>query len=275
MEQIQDVPLDALEQYMREVRRTPPLTGEEEAQLFLCMEQGIDAQQARTRLIAGYQPLVLALAKRFMRNCKALELLDLVQEGNIALLQALAKYDRRKEETSFGTFAFAWLRISMLTACWRYEGTIRLPWHKARALRQMKAVNDALYGLLGREPTICEIASEMATTEGNLLELLVLREQQQVVSLDTSIDDDEGMTLADVIEDTSLSTDDDLSSLEEVLEHLNECERAVILVRYGFGDGRAYTQQETARLLGMGLNEVQELDRRARIRLRRVLLQAS
>ncbi len=275
MEHMQDVPLGAFEQFMSEVRRTPQLTGEEETQLFLCMEQGIDSQQARDRLVAGYQPLVLALAKRFVRNCKTLELLDLVQEGNVALLQALAKYDGRREETSFGTFAFAWIRISMLTACWRYEGTIRLPWHKARALKQMKAVNDALYSLLGREPTICETAAEMGTTEGNVLELLVLQEQQQVMSLDTPIDDDEGMTLAEAIEDTATTVDDDLSTLEEMLECLTERERTVILTRYGFGDGRAYTQQETARLLGMGLNRVQELDRRARIRLRRVLLQAS
>jgi RNA polymerase nonessential primary-like sigma factor len=115
----------------------------------------------------------------------------------------------------------------------------------------------------------------MGIADREVRELVVLRELQ-VVSLDAPVDDDGDVTLAEVIEDTGISSDEDVSSLEDVLKHLSEQERAVILVRYGFGDSQPCTQAETAQVLGMKLRRVQELDWRARIRLRRVLeLQAS
>jgi DNA-directed RNA polymerase sigma subunit (sigma70/sigma32) len=79
-------PLDALEQYLREVKRIPSLTSEEETQLLVSIKCGIGAKQARARLIEGYQPLLIGLAKRFVRHCRLMELLDLVQEGNRGLL---------------------------------------------------------------------------------------------------------------------------------------------------------------------------------------------
>jgi DNA-directed RNA polymerase sigma subunit (sigma70/sigma32) len=119
--------LAALDQYLQEVKWISPLTSEEETSLLSCLERGIDVQQARDRLTQGYQPLMIGLAKRFVRHCRDMDFLDLIQEGNAAFLQGLEKYDVRKQGSSFGTFIFSWVRVAMLTALWRYQGSIRLP----------------------------------------------------------------------------------------------------------------------------------------------------
>jgi len=270
----QDVSLAAIDQYMREVRWIAPLTNEEETVLLSCIERGVDGQQAYDRLTQGYLPLMIGLAKRLVRYCRDMDFLDLVQEGNEAFLRGLQKYDARKQEASFGTFIFSWVRVAMLTALWRYQGSIRVPLHKVRAIKRMKDVNDDLYLLLHREPTIAETAVGMKMTEWDVRELIVLQEQQ-VVSLDAYMDEDEEMTLGEMIEDTlaSVFVDEDGFSVEDVLTSLTEQERAVVLARYGFDDDddEPRTQQEVAQVLGMRLSKVQHLERRARIRLRRVL----
>jgi len=75
----QDVSLGALEQYEREVKRIPSLEDEEEAHLLQCLKRGENVKQVRDRLVAGYQSLVFALARRFKRHCRVMDVLDLVQ----------------------------------------------------------------------------------------------------------------------------------------------------------------------------------------------------
>jgi len=257
---------------MREVRQTPQLTSDEEARLLSYLASGSDAQQSRDRLVAGYQPLVIGLAKRFVRHCQGVELLDLVQDGNEALLHALDKFDVRRGESSFRTYVFIWIRTTMLAAVWQYQGAIRLPMHKLRAIRQMGIVNTRLLSELGREPTLAETAQAMDLSERDVRELVVLQEQQ-IVSLHMTLDDDGDTRLEDVIADAAAFpfADDGFVSVEDVLDCLNERERTVIQLRYEFADGRAYTQREAADALGVSLTIVQKIDRRAKMRLRRAL----
>jgi RNA polymerase primary sigma factor len=160
----------------------------------------------------------------------------------------------------------------MLMAFWQYEGTIRLPLQKVRAMRHMGVVKTRLLSELGREPTVAEIAREMEMDERAVRELMALQEQQ-VVSLYAFPMDDNDLSLADVVPDTTASAlvDDDFSSVEGALRCLPERERLVIRLRYGFQNGQAYTQQEVASLLGVALSTVAMLDRRAQLRLRKVL----
>lgn len=268
----QDISLGSLEQYMREVQRIPTLTPGEETDLLLRLKNGIDAGQARERIVAGYQPLLIGLAKRFARHCRELELLDLVQEGNEGLLRALEKYDMGKGESTFRTFAFSWIRTVMLTAFWQYEKAIRLPLHKVRAIRQMGTVTTRLLSELGREPSVAETAREMSIQERDVRELVMLQDQQ-VVSLHAFPRDDDELALEETIADptTTNSADDIGMSVEEALLHLSERERVVVKLRFGFHDGQTYTQKEVANVLGVALSTVIALDRRAQKRLRQVL----
>jgi RNA polymerase primary sigma factor len=271
---LQSIEFSAHELYMREVRHTPHLTSDEEARLLSYLASGKDVQQSLDRLVAGYQPLVIGLAKRFVRRCQGVELLDLVQDGNEALLHALEKYDVHRGESSFRTFAFTWIRTTMLTSVWQYQGAIRLPMHKLRAIRQMGIVQTRLFSELGREPTLAETAQAMDMSERDVWKLVVLQEQQ-IVSLHMTLADESDTQLEEVIEDAAASSfaDDGFVSVEDVLKYLNERERVVIQLRHGFVDGRVYTQKETAEVLGVALSTVQMLDRRAKMRLRRVLEQ--
>jgi RNA polymerase sigma factor (sigma-70 family) len=265
------VSLSALDQYMCEVKRTEPLTSEEERQLCLQLAEGIHAQQARDRLVEGCQQMIIGLAKRFVRGCQHMELLDFVQEGNHGLLEAMKRYDGRRTESSFKTFAFTWVRVTMLLAYWQHERAIRVPLHKVRSIRRMKSCKIQLLATLGREPTITEIGKEMGMMGRDVLELRTLQEQQ-VMSVHMPLDDGETL-LEEVLEDPAATAfaDDGFSSAEDVLDLLPERERAVIQLRYGLVDGCVYTQQEVAHLLGIGLSTVKVLDRRAKMRLRRSL----
>lgn len=285
--QVRDVPLSAIEQYLRGVKLAAPLLEEEEAQLLQCSELGQVEQakrcpdagvlraseQARDRLIEGYQPLLIGLARRYIPHCREMELLDLVQEGNVGLLQALEKFDGCVGSGSFRTWAFSWVRGLMLLALWQYEGAIRLPLEKARAVRQMGMANARLLAVLGREPTIEETAVEMNVSEKDVRDLVVLQEQA-VVSIHAFPDGDEDCKLEDTIVDprTSDDADEDLRDLlAEALVMLPDRERIVVNLRYGFEDGQARTQREVAYLLGVSTSRVAELDRRAQRRLRQLM----
>jgi RNA polymerase sigma factor (sigma-70 family) len=284
--QEQDIPLGAHEQYLCGVRWTEPLVDEEEAELLHCIEQGRveqekqtpdasilrTADRARTRLIEGYQALLVGLAKRYVRHCRTMELLDLVQEGNLGLLAAVEKYDRRLGVGSFRTWAFSWVRGMMLIALWQYEGAIRLPQERARAVRRLTMVHAQLCTVLGREPTLEETAEEMGVRENVVRELMVLREQH-VVSLYAFTDDDGDYSMEETIVDpTSTDVEEDICDLlADALVMLPERERLVINLRYGFEDGQSRTQKEVAYLLGVSAARVAALDRQAQRRLRQLL----
>ena len=264
-------PLTAYSQYLREIQGIAPLTDEEEAKLLQCIACGVDAQRVRERLVEGYLHVVVGLARRFVRDCKHLDLLDFVQEGNLGLLEAIKKYSASKKEVSFRTFACAWMRGYMLIAYWQYERAISIPFNKVRAIRRMNAASTQLLALLGREPTLTELAREMGISKRDVQELAVLQ-QQRVVSLHAPLEDGETL-LEDVLEDAAAAAfaDDGFFSVEDVLEKLTDREQMVIQLRYGLVDGCVYTQREVADRLGVASSRVAALEHRAKMRLRQAL----
>jgi RNA polymerase primary sigma factor len=267
----QYMPYGALEQYMRAVNWVPQLVESEEEQLLTCLKFGEGTQATRTRLVEGYQPLIIGLARRYVRHCRDLELMDLVQEGNLGLLQAIDRYEFRDSGASFKTWAFTWVRGAMLVALCQ-EGAFHVPVAKIKAVRRMEHVSAHLLALLGREPTIAEIAQEMGMEDCEVRELVVLQ-GRETYSLYLPVSEDGETLLEDVIEDpvASAFVEDGLSSVEDVLTHLTESERMVVGLRYGLVDGLPYTQRETAELLGIALSTVMALDRSAKRRLRKAL----
>jgi RNA polymerase primary sigma factor len=268
----QDVPLGAFEQYRREIKWITPLSEEEEQQLIQQLQCDEEIQQARERLIEGYLSLVLGIARHYERFCRELDLLDLVQEGNLGLLQACARYDGSQHGSSFRTWAYTWIRGRIRYAL-LLEGNLRLPLRKAQAIRQMRAVSARLATTLGREPKLEEIACEMEMTEWQVRELMVLQ-AQHVVSLEASLDEDGEVQLHETLVDPAADvfTGDGFSTVEDVLRSLTWREQAVMKLRYGLDDGHPRTQREVAELLGMKLSTVQGLDVRAKWRLRRALV---
>jgi RNA polymerase primary sigma factor len=275
MQQTQEcnLSLSAVDQYMREARRIAQLTTDEETYLLSCISRGNDVKQARDRLVEGYQPLIIGLAKRFVRDCTHMQLLDFVQEGNSGLLRAIEKYNGQLMASSFKTLAFAWVRGAMLTAYWQCERAIRLPLNQVRAIQRVQTVYNRLLEQLGCEPTPAKVAREMGVKEQEVQALLALRDQQ-VVSLHTHVDEESDTSFEDMLEDSTAAAfaDDGFFSVEDVLRLLPEQERGVFQLRFGLTGGRAHTQREVADVLGIALSTVQVLDRRARMRLREALI---
>src|SRR5579859_4394736 len=130
-----DVSLMAKDQYMREVHRVEPATEEEEAQLLGHIErarrdpthQGLArlAQQARERLVEVYQPMVIACAYRMARRCHRLEVMDLIQEGNVALLRVIDTCDLWRD-CPLSALVAVYVRYALLDALREHNGSVRL-----------------------------------------------------------------------------------------------------------------------------------------------------
>ncbi len=276
----QPTSLGALDQYVAQVGRIPPLTEEEEEQLLRhighkrvgcaggCSSDCVRNERlARDRMVEGYQPFVLSLAKKYApRDLQADLLLDFVQEGNVGLLQAIEGYDEVSGKSSFRTWAFLWIGGRVRAAFWQQTGMIRIPVRKARAIRRMEVVATKLLSELDREPMLEEMAREMGIAEQEVRELVVLRTQQEVVSLHVSTDED-GELLLDMIPDASSSPE----SVEEVFGCLRGNERLVMQLRYGVGVHRPHSHKEIAASLGLALSAVQALEESAKRGVRRAL----
>jgi len=132
-------PLFAQDQYLSEVRHTTPLPADTET-AFLSVCRHDDA--ARERLVGAYQPLVLNVARRYLRRDGALDLMDLVQEGNIGLLNALDQYDSALG-TAFSTLAFTCIRAAITAAGVLAQLLVAVARQQERMLSDAMAVPDA------------------------------------------------------------------------------------------------------------------------------------
>jgi RNA polymerase primary sigma factor len=233
------------------------------------------------RLVAGYQPLITMLARRYERRCHLLTLLDLVQEGSVGLLEALRRYalpDSSEDEeigARFRAWAVPWIRGAMLAVIRRSEGAIRLPARTLHAIARMGAARSELLAILGYEPTQQELADSLDVPVARVRELLALATLREPASLDgvTAKDGADGFVGASAIEDRE---EEGYSGLQrrvlEFVAALPDRARQMMALRYGFGRGASHTQQEVSELFGVARSTVEAIDRGVRLRLREALL---
>jgi RNA polymerase primary sigma factor len=270
-----EVPLTARDLYLHDVKQVSHLTGNEGVGLLCQLASCTDkqkTQQARERLVEAYQLLVIRLATYHQRGCRFLTFLDLVQEGNLGLLQAVAHYDAAKHQISFAAWVVGWVRGAMLAAYWRCEGAMRVPIHRARAIRRLNAAMVQLMNELGCEPTVDDLAKSLSIATQEVQELLILREQQVVNTFSGEEDNSILRESMDSIPDNASSDTSAVhEQVAEALETLSPRERCVVELRYGFADGASRTIREVASVLGLSTTTVKDIDTVARIRLRAAL----
>src|SRR2546430_753722 len=141
-----------------------------------------EANQARDRLIEGFLRLVVCIARQYVGVCRGMDLLDLIQEGNEALLKAIERHQSGKG-SPLVAFVSRYVRGAMLMALYRRDGMVRIDGLTLQALRQLRLAEDRLVAALGREPYLREMASEMGVGVDKVLDLLEVRERKQVASL--------------------------------------------------------------------------------------------
>ena len=229
----------------------------------------LDLQQAKNELIQANLRLVVSIAKRYAN--RGLSFLDLIQEGNLGLIQAMVKFDYTKG-FKFSTYASWWIRAAILRAFAEKSRTIRIPNYLFEIKgKLMKSFKD-LVKKLGREPTPQELSKDSGIPLHDVEKILNLIEEP--VSLDMPIGEEDS-TLEDLIPDEkSLSPGDSLlekdlvEQVRKLLAGLSPREEKILRLRFGIGEDGECTLEEIGRQFGLSRERIRQIEAKALDRLR-------
>jgi len=243
------------------------LSPKEQARLESIIEQGT---AARERLIMANTRLVLSVAKRY--TGRGIPLLDLVHEGIIGLIRATKKFDPARGNR-FSTYATWWIRQAITRAIDNHSRTIRLPVHKNIEINKLSYARNGLAQQLGRDPSAEELAEALNVPVDQVHEIMMIG--LAPISLELPQDDDENRSLGDLIPDEESPSPEEATieemmraQVRDVLEDLPMREAQVLMLRFGFQDGKAHTLQEVGKKMGITRERVRQIEMQAMNRLR-------
>lgn len=259
---------DSIRAYLQEIGRIPLLNAEEEVYLAKEIESG--NLEAAQHLTTANLRLVVSLAKKYSN--KGLDLLDLIQEGNIGLMRAVEKFDYRKGY-KFSTYATWWIRQAITRAIADQARTVRIPVHMIETINQYTKILNELSVKLQRTPADEEIAESMKIPVEKVMEIKNI--SQQPSSLQMQIGDDSGSMLSDIIADENAEAPDEFAEytflkkqLKQALEELNDRERKVLILRFGLEDGIARTLEEVGQEFNVTRERIRQIEAKALKKLR-------
>ncbi|MEK6657114.1 MAG: sigma-70 family RNA polymerase sigma factor, partial [Nitrospirota bacterium] len=260
--------LDTIRSYLKEIRKSPLLTFDEEQELAKRILKGDEA--ARQKMIESNLRLVVNIGKRYIN--RGLPFSDIIEEGNLGLMKAVEKFKYEKG-FKFSTYASWWIRQSIERAIINQTRTIRLPVHIAESINSFMSVLGPLIQDLGREPSVEEVAEKMN------VEVEEVRKIRQIIrktySLDRPLGDKDENSLKDIIEDTAIlspaKTTEGIKRREEIikwLELLKEMEREIILMRFGLDGSEPRTLEVIGKQFGITRERVRQIEATALSKLR-------
>jgi len=280
---------DPLTFYLREIAQFPLLDMEEDQKIGMQIaslqqeKDRIDAEDTerlqnidtalcllKQKMVTSNLRLVVSIAKNYQH--RGLSLLDLIDEGNIGLLEAVSRFDYSRG-FRFSTYATWWIRQAIIKCLADQGRTIRVPVHMLNTIRKCYCASRQMTQELGRPPEVAELAKRLEMSEEKLMRVISF--SQNTTSLDVSIDDDNNASLSDVIKDelspdpfSETSTAAMKEVLTQVLRSLNSREKTVLQLRYGLTGEGPLTLEETGKVLGITRERVRQIQKRALEKLR-------
>ena len=259
---------DPVRMYLKEIGKVPLLSPDEEIELAKKIELG--DEEAKKKLAESNLRLVVSIAKRYAG--RGMQLLDLIQEGNLGLIKAVEKFDYRKGY-KFSTYATWWIRQAITRAIADQARTIRIPVHMVETINRLVRTQRQLVQKLGREATPEELAKELDMPVERVHEIMKI--SQDPVSLETPIGEEEDSHLGDFIQDNNVEVPADAATytllheqLMDVLSTLTEREQKVLRLRFGLDDGRPRTLEEVGRQFNVTRERIRQIEAKALRKLR-------
>ena len=257
-----DLPLnDTLKQYLNEIRIFKLLTHEQEIELAKRIKSG--DKYAREILINSNLRLVVSIAKRYVDEKN--ELMDLIQEGNFGLIDAVEKYDY-KRGLKFSTYATWWIRQKVLRS---KNEKIRYPEYIKSDISNYYKISKEITDILGREPSTKEIADYMNKSEKEINEIKNIINLNNITSINTYITENKGETFEYFLEDKNTDVFSDVSKImlhEEIIRILNnltEVEKKVLIFRFGLFNYPQMTLKDLAKKMNLSPEGVRVAEKRS------------
>lgn len=260
---------DGLRQYLREIHNIPLLTSAQEVALAQRVEAG-DASAVQAFITANLR-LVVSIAKRY--GGRGLSLIDLIQEGNLGMMRAVERFDWRRGH-KFSTYATWWIRQAVTRALADKSRTVRLPVHVSDEFFRLQAAQQRLTQQLGREATDDDVAADLKIPLGRVRQTRLAASPP--VSIDFPLGEDEELTLADLIVDSS-QPDPETAVQQHQLEQeteralteaLTPREKLIVEMRFGLNGQGIHSLEEIGTHVGLTRERIRQIEHEAIGKLR-------